>query len=206
MKRVRLLSKNINKLSLLAILISLMLLSANVNAQSGIKGCESPCNLIKNGDFSLGATGFTSALPQLCNSCTAGSWCVGPTFKSKCSSWPNTGGNPGAFLSIDGSENADNVDVWAKKVTLCQGVTYTFSFDVRNVYPDTFDIGAFFDSSSKLTAAVNLSTGWKTITVSGITGAGVHTISIRQLTKGAKRDFGIDNVFFGFCSCECKPN
>lgn len=195
--------------SLQMLVVGLVIFSGFTTVSAQIKDCDSPCNMIKNGDFSMGNVGFTSGLTYRCNACQAGNYCVGPLFNSECNLWPATGGNPGNFLIVDGSNANDNVDVWKKTVKTCKGVTYTFSFQAKNVYTGAdavVNVGMMIDGNLKQTAAVNSNTGWTTYSYSFTATGSSCNLALRQLTKGQKRDFGIDNVFFGFCSCTCTPD
>ncbi|NNL93035.1 MAG: hypothetical protein HKO66_12420, partial [Saprospiraceae bacterium] len=101
--------------------------------------CDCPgnsVNLVTNGDFSSGKTGFTSDLP--CNSnCGHGSYSIGTNFKTKCSGWPNvpdhTGGTPGNLMIIDGDPNNYPI-VWSQQVNVTPGETYCFSYWTASVY------------------------------------------------------------------------
>jgi hypothetical protein len=185
-------------------------LTMNSNALAQIKGCEHPCNLIRNGDFSGGNTGFTSDLPYKGNACSAGHIFVGTKFSDECSLWPTTGDHTtgtGNFLIIDGSSSTNNVDVWKKTLTgACANQTYTFSFWAKNVYgaSGAFSLGFIINNTLVAGGTVSInSSGW---TQYSVTWTGTPTsIALRQLTAGEKRDFGIDDIFFGFCPCACNP-
>jgi hypothetical protein len=198
----------IKKIFLIAMMI-VASLTINSVAKAQIKGCSDPCNLIKNGDFSAGNTGFTSALPYKGNACAAGHYYVGSKLSDECSKWPSTGDHTtgtGDFLIIDGSDTKNDVDVWKKTLTgACPNQTYTFSFWAKNVYgaSGAFDLGIIINGT-QVGASVNINTsGW---TQYSVTWTGTPTsIALRQLTAGEKRDFGIDDIFFGFCRCACNP-
>lgn len=190
----------------------LVFVSVNVSAQ--IFGCDSSCNLIKNGNFSMGNTGFTSDLPFNCT-CGAGTYCVGPMFKSKCSSWPTTTDHTGAgkYLLIDGHPTAPK-DVWKKTVPVCKGVKYTFSFWSKNVYGTmpsaAVEVGVYINGTLQVPLAIVNTVIWKQYTITWTAGTtGLVPLKLRQMTGGGYRDFGIDDIFFGFCKkdhCACNPN
>src|SRR5690606_92478 len=89
---------------------------------------NSCCNILINGDFELGNTGFTSNLPQNCQ-CLANSYCVGSNFQDKCPGWQNVVGHGGSgqFLIVDGNSNSA-VDVWQNTVIISNAGEYCFSF------------------------------------------------------------------------------
>jgi hypothetical protein len=186
-----------------------LLLAAFSTSRAQIKGCETPCNLIKNGDFADGNAGFTSDLGPGCNSCTAGTFCVGPQLTTKCSTWPanspdhTTGTGP--YLLIDGFAGNGFKDVWKKPLPVCKGITYTFSFWAKNVYAGSIDVGMMINGVNVSTASVATTT-WRQYSATWTSAtSGTITIALRQLTGGAYRDFGVDDIFFGFCACACTP-
>lgn len=185
----------------------------NASATFAKAPCANPCNLLKNGDFSLGNTGFTSDLPMLVNACSAGHYAVGPTFSSECNSWPSgfdhtVGTSAGKFLSIDGS-TVTSANVWVKRLSgLCQG-TYTFSFWAKNVYgaSGNFDISININpvgmTGSTQTIVHIDSQTWKQYSV---TFTGIPTLlALQQLTAGDFRDFGVDDIMLTYCpeTCHC---
>jgi len=187
-----------------------------------IIGPHSPCptlvNLIPNGNFMYGNDGtFQSDLLAGCASCTAGTYCVGKDIKTKCSSWPAStwdhtlNNSSGSYLLVDGNPSAPST-VWFTNVKVCKGVTYTFSFWAKSLYPDAFNLGFMINNNLAAvpgsTVTVSGASVWRKYTISWPctlpTGTTVP-IGIRQITGGHKRDFGIDDILFGYC-CECnKP-
>ena len=177
------------------------------------KNCTSEVNLLTNGNFMYGNDGsFQSDLALGCNKCVGGTYCVGNQFSSKCSAW-NTAGfdhtlntSSGSFFLVDGSPNTPSV-IWSDSVCVCAGKTYTFSFWVKSIYPaaqQTFDLGMLIDGNNEQTITVAQQTPtWIQYQVSWTSSeTKCLPIAIKQLTGGAYRDFGIDDIFFGFC-CPC---
>lgn len=169
--------------------------------------CPTPINLLTNGSFTYGNDGsFQSGLPQKCNSCTAGSYCVGNQFKAKCSAWPansfdHTFGNAlGNYLLIDGHPSRP-ATIWADSVCVCEGVTYTFSFWAKSVYPiskQNFDVGLMIDGLQNNVNIAQTTPAWTQYEVTWISNKkACIPISIQQLTGGAFGDFGIDDIFLG---------
>lgn len=187
------------------------LLATTLLFQTFFLNAQTSCNLVTNGDFEAGNTGFTSQLTLNCNSnnCSTGAYCVTTNFKLKCSSWPNfsdhTPTGVGNFLAIDGSTSAAK-DVWSTPITVAIGTPYTFSFWYASIYPSTsqsFDLGMIVNG--KLVNTINVSQTtpnvlkWVQYTFSGTTTMNISTIAIRQLTPGAFRDFGLDDIVFSAC-------
>lgn len=178
--------------------------------------CPTLVNLVKNGNFMYGIDGsFQSDLPPGCGACSAGSYCTGKEFRTKCSSWPaNTwdhtlGTASGSYLLVDGNPSQPST-VWFTNVPVCKGVTYTFSFWAKSLYTDPFTLGLMINSTTVPVSTVTVAgaSAWRQYSITWTcplpTGTMVQ-IGIEQLTAGHKRDFGIDDIFFGFC-CECnKP-
>lgn len=181
--------------------------------------CPDLVNLVPNGNFMYGNNGtFQSDLPPGCNACVAGGYCVGNQFRVKCSSWPagswdhTLGTSSGSYLLIDGNANQP-CNIWRTQVQVCGGRTYTFSFWAKSIYPDPFQLGFMINNLTVPTATSPSITGqsiWRqysttwTCSLSAGTTATIP-IGIRQMTAGHRRDFGIDDVFFGYC-CNCaKP-
>lgn len=188
--------------------LSFFLLPISYAQTSPIKGCENACNLIKNGDFEAGNTGFTSDFPQGCGRCSATSICVVTKFSDKCSLWPTAGVSntgTGKFLAVDGSNLKDGMLIWKKDLKgCCRGITYTFSFKAINLFgtagPDKITL--MINGSAYQTFTVD-SKVWTTYSCT-YTGC-ASTIALRQDTKAEKSDIGIDDIFFGFCTCACNP-
>jgi hypothetical protein len=176
--------------------------------------CPTVVNLISNGNFMYGNDGtFRSDLTPGCGSCTSGSYCVGKDFNAKCSIWPastwdHTLNTPsGSYLLIDGHPTVAST-VWFANVQVCKGKTYTFSFWAKSLYPDAFNLGIMINNATVPVSTVTLSgaSTWRQYSVTWPCTLPTGTIiqlGIRQLSGGEKRDFGIDDVFFGHCCDDC---
>ena len=192
--------KNMKKVFLLIFAIALHLVVLNA---------QTPCpNLVQNGDFELGNTGFTSRLAANCT-CTSESFCVTTNFSLKCTGWPNfadhTPTGVGNYLLIDGSATSAT-DVWSTTVKVTPGDPYTFSFWVASVYPTAqqiLDLGMMVNGVNvKPITFSQTSPEWTNYTFSGICPVDVTSlpIAIRQINGGGFNDFGIDDVSFTACS------
>jgi hypothetical protein len=203
-------NKSISKNTLLYGCINILLMLGSVSTDGQI-GCP---NLVVNGDFQAGNTGFTSGLALSCDpvECQVGSYCVGNEFRSKCNLWPDDFWDHtlmnanGSFMSIDGNLNSA-VDVWSTTVNVSTGVAYEFGFWAASVYnanSQQFDLGFVINSALQTpTAFISQTppawTYYSTTWVSNVTGT--IPISIRQMTAGAFRDFGLDDIRFSCVSC-----
>jgi hypothetical protein len=178
--------------------------------------CPTPLNLITNGNFMYGNDGsFQSGLAFSCNSCTAGSYCIGNQLTSKCNAWAaNTfdhtlGNASGSYMIVDG-DAAKPSTVWSSSVCVQNDVIHTFSFWVKSIYPaskQTFDLGFIIDGVNKKTVTIaQITPAWTKYEITWTSNkTACIPIAIQQLTGGAYRDFGIDDIFFGYCSdCNSK--
>ncbi|MBK6545872.1 MAG: hypothetical protein IPG12_11460 [Saprospiraceae bacterium] len=183
-----------------SLLYWLLLFQFNIQSLSGLSAQSSCCNILTNGNFESGNSEFSSGLPQNCM-CTASSYCIGPNFQSKCSGWPNlndhTGG--GNFLIIDGNSSG-LADVWIKTTPITSGTFYCFSFWVASVYNEAFTLGLFVNNTqvtgANFTIQQNIP-GWTQFTYNWIASTSGTSISLRQMTGGGLRDFGLDDLEFG---------
>ena len=192
-----------------------------------------PCpNLIRNGDFSLGDTGFTSGLLAGCtaaSNCNTGYYCVSNNFTNKCNSWPSVfdhtfGNTTGSFMSIDGTTTAAGAtEVWRNAaIPVSPNTTYKFSFWLNSVYStlpvgQSLNLDMFIDGNGSTAnptpiiitpvitqATLGSNSTWKQYSTLWVCPSGVTTVdlAIRQASSGAFRDFGLDDISFTCVSCE----
>ncbi len=163
-------------------------------------------NLVANPDFSLGNTGFGSAIPFNPTLCATNAYIVAPNFTNKCGGWtPGTDNTTGTgnFLIVDGPvAGGGPINVWTQVVTVCPNTAYTFSYWGRNQYAaNGFPIS--FNANGAVSTPANLPNGawgqfvW--IWNSGPTPPPTITIALTIPNGNAWRDFGIDDIFFGYC-------
>ncbi|MEM8907747.1 MAG: T9SS type A sorting domain-containing protein [Bacteroidota bacterium] len=185
-------------------------LGCTATAEVTVVVVECPCDeLVVNGDFSAGNTGFTSGLPSVCD-CQSGSYCVTTNAKLKCNNslWNPilAPGGSGNYLVVDGR---NNTTIWNQTVNVNGGLTYYFCFDY---YPNvsgggtpelTVEIVQGGSVIATLGATKGSSGSWQTICFSGWTATvnGSVELRIRQTTAPQYSDYGIDNIRF---SCK-KP-
>lgn len=170
-------------------------------------------NAVTNPAFSAGpASVIGSTLPIETGNCTAGSYKVGPTFYNKCTAWPATiydhtvGTSAGQFLMIDNASNTIVQTAWSQLVSVTGGKTYTFSFWSNCLYSDIthpVTIDMYVDGVIRGTAtAMGPVQQWRQYSCTYT--APMTTVVMLKLdvrgTSAEFRDFGIDDIFFGYCA------
>jgi gliding motility-associated-like protein len=94
-------------------------------------------NLINNGDFSLGNTGFTSAYNFASPNTTEGEYFVGSNpqaWNTSLSSCPDHTNGTGNMMLVNGAPIAD-VNVWTETITVVPNTNYAFSTWIQALYP-----------------------------------------------------------------------
>ena len=162
--------------------------------------------LIYNGNFNSGDTGFFSNLKDTCI-CKIGSYCVTTNSFLKCNNFyhvsDHTSGN-GDFLVVDGSQTSNKI-IWEQNISVVAGTTYHFSFWLHPAVSDGFfkanlriDINNISQYSFSM---LNMAVQWnkQVITwVSNITGS--VPVTILQTNSGDYGyDYGIDDISFNAC-------
>ena len=91
--------------------------------------------LVVNGYFDAGNSGFTSDLNSICGSCVTpavyGSYCVSGLSTFKCSAFNLFGGHTSSFMMIDGDDSLPR-NVWQEQVYLDSSALYKFCFFVNS--------------------------------------------------------------------------
>ncbi len=183
---------------------------------SSSEKCDNYIELVTNGSFEDGNTGFSSGLVEDC-SCAWSSYCVASNAKDKCSNnlWnpipPSSGQN---YLIVDGKVEG-NGTFWMQDIQITEGIEYTFSFDY---FPDISGSGLptiqveLIDPSTQniittLVSSINGTSGtWTTHShnwESNFTGEVL--IKMKHIDAPGWSDFGIDNIKFGHCE-DCNKN
>ncbi|MBL7813424.1 MAG: HYR domain-containing protein [Saprospiraceae bacterium] len=170
---------------------------------SVVNGQTSCPNLVTNGDFEAGNTGFTSIYPSNCT-CTLGTYCVNTNMNLKCSTLGNVAdrnAGTGKFLIVQGNGNAA-LNAWSTTVTVTPNAPYTFSFWVRGVNPLPTVLAMMVNNVNVKQITASGASGWVQHTFSGITPSGVTSlpIAIRQISFGEVYNYGIDDISFISCS------
>ena len=173
-------------------------------------------NLIVNGDFSAGNSGFTSGyayVPQPASPATGPgspptSWNettygVGANADLYHSLWYNVPAPSGAgnYLIVNGGIVTPLATAWAETVTVTPNTWYTFTADFASIYPDnpaTVDFYAGADLVGSYTPSGTpggwgaFSGGWYSGSASSVTLSLVDAVAI-----ASGDDFGVDNLAFG---------
>lgn len=168
-------------------------------------------DLVVNGDFSAGNTGFSSTY----NYCNTGN-CLQPESSYAVGTNPNfyhgsfvgsdhTTGN-GNFMIVNGS-GTPNTSIWCQTIPVSPNSIYIFSTWVCSVNPSSpaqlqfsingSSIGPVFSAPSSTNTWANFFTTWN----SGSNTTATICIVNQNTTLGGN-DFGIDDIFFQKC---CAP-
>jgi hypothetical protein len=181
-------------------------------------------NLIVNGDFSAGNTGFSSTLGANNPLCTVESYAIGNDFPVLCNLWPagvfdhTVGNSTGSFMMIDGGTNPTSAPIiWSQPVNFIQNTTYCFSFWTASVYcadQQNFDLLIYVNSYVNPTAPTSSGVAQANIVEQCQPGqsfvptwiqhsytwtcpvgfVGPYELVIQQLSPGAFTDFGLDDL------------
>ncbi len=118
------------------VLLASILFSPNILSQCS--ACEEEVQLIQNGNFSQGNTGFSTDLSLgtgfLCPLCPEGTYGVGQfawLFHSDFIGQDHTNPPFGQFMIINGTAQ-EGVSVWCQNVNVAPNTNYTFSYWVRD--------------------------------------------------------------------------
>ena len=116
-------------------------ISAQVQAQC-TGSCPSGPNLVVNGDFSAGNTGFSSNYNLLNNASWPMNYCitndvsVNPGGSTPCADHTTGSGN---YMYVDGSNTTIGTIIWKETVAVTPNTNYYFSFWFCNTNPNSFD-------------------------------------------------------------------
>jgi gliding motility-associated-like protein len=164
-------------------------------------------NMVTNGDFSLGNTGFTSDYTYLVNAgggaqgvygvaTTAVSWFQ---FFPSCNVEHTTG--TGKMMVIDGSTlNAGNDKVWGQTITVQPNQTYTFSYWIQTVaLPSPANIEVKINGvvvGTNLAPSAECSWALRTYTWnSGTSTSAQIALYDKEISSGGN-DFSLDDISF----------
>ena len=173
--------------------------------------------LVANGHFEQGATGFTSQYNN-CASCFAGvggelfenQLVVGLNANQHHVAFSGTGqGGGGNFMMVNGSSQA-NTNVWCQTIDVQANTYYEFSAWVASIFaqsPAQLQFQANGVLLGPVFTAPNSVNTWNQFFSVWFSGAStsVSICIINQNTATAGNDFGIDNISFKAClSCEAE--
>jgi hypothetical protein len=170
------------------------------NAVSQAQPCGS--NLITNGDFEAGFTGFASGYTFKTDGPGTGEMIPENTFGvdvNVSAYHPSiTGvGRSGKFLMVNGNTGTIKT-VWSQDVNVVAGKTYNFSAFAQRLAGGNQAILRFSVGSDLLATYSPVAAGWNEVTgVYSATTTGTITLSIVDANlAAASNDFGIDDISF----------
>ncbi len=166
----------------------------------GIYSCQvtySTGNLVTNGDFSAGNTGFSTQFNYSTTLVNDGNYYIGTNAASYHNQFSGTGS--GNFMIVNSGWPSAHFYVWCQTITVCPEQTYALSYKVRtlsNAQPARLQ---WWVDGSSTGPEVTLPSfgGWQTITHSYTTGEGQTEASfcLRVMSgDGVGNDFGIDDI------------
>ena len=195
----------------LFIFFSLIFLNLQLYSQCPSGTAPTGKNLVVNGNFSAGNTGFSSAYGY-CNSSNClypeSLYAIGTNanfYHSAFSGHDHTTGN-GNFMVVNGA-GTPNSSVWCQTISVSPNSIYIFSTWVCSVHPTSpaklqFSIngvllGPVFTAPSTTNTWTNFSATWNSGSNSSI-----NICIVNQNTTAGGNDFGLDDIFFQKC---CTP-
>jgi gliding motility-associated-like protein len=154
--------------------------------------------LITNGNFSSGNTGFTTQFNYNSNLNVDGNYWIGTNAATYHPQFSGTGS--GNFMILNSGWPVATWLVWCQDVVVCPGQTYTLSYRARTLSNATparlqWEIDGVDLGPEVLLPAFG--TGWQTITQSWTTGANQSSASIclRVMSgEGIGNDMGLDDI------------
>jgi len=174
---------------------------------------SSGSELITNGDFSSGNSGFTSAYsyhPASYVGGNAGTYTVGSNPHSwntdlvSCADHTGSGGN---MLLVNGASTA--ISAWSQTVTVTDSTNYVFSFWLNQLYPVSNPQIQFKVNGVQVGSVYDLSgTGtWQQVFFNWSSGASTSAvISIVDLNTGLLgNDFAVDDISMKLATCGIQP-
>lgn len=202
----------IHSLLLIALSIGLSFLSSGALAQCG--DCQFLSeNLVENGDFEAGNTGFTSdyALATVNGPwgllSYEGQYVIGSNannFHSFFQGFDHTNPPFGNYMMVNGS-SVPNTNVWCQSIEVIPGQWYDFSAWVRNIdtNPDnsTYAELQFFIDGDPIGAPFTADGGWEEIAVQWFSEdyTNIDICLKNQQNEGGGNDFGVDDISFITC-------
>lgn len=183
-----------------------------VNAQCG--ACEYLTeNLVVNGDFSSGNSGFTTEYSLATVSGTYGLLSNGGTygvgtnansFHDFFAGTDHTNPGTGNYMIVNGS-NVGGTLVWCQTITVVPNTEYSFSAWARNVDTNAgntiFANLQFLVDGNALGAPFEVPGNWQNFSSTWNSGAetSIEICLVNQQTNGGGNDFGIDDITFTAC-------
>lgn len=155
-------------------------------------------NLVTNGNFSAGNTGFSSDFSYNSNLTSDGRYYIGTNAANHHPQFSGTGS--GNFMMVNSGWPSALYHVWCQQVTTCPGQTYTLSYRARTLSNEIPARLQWWIDGAPVGPEVNLpafGSGWQTITQTWTTATGqtAPTICLRAMSgEGVGNDFGLDDI------------
>ena len=166
-------------------------------------------NLVTNGDFSSGNTGFTTGYTSDCGNAPLGEtkYCVNTNPNIQHGAWSACGDHTtgtGNMMILNGTSTA-GVNVWSQTVTVLPNTCYNFSTWATSIYsgnPAKIRLTINADSQPYTQLSANTCTWQQVSTVwnSGASTTAILTIWDDDLNPGGN-DFAIDDISFVQTAC-----
>lgn len=169
-------------------------------SEPGIYACQvsySTGNLVTNGDFSAGNTGFSTQFNYSTALVNDGNYYIGTNAASYHNQFSGTGS--GNFMIVNSGWPSAHFYVWCQTITVCPSQVYTLSYRVRtlsNAQPARLQ---WWVNGSASGPEVTLPSfgSWQTITHSFTSGPEQYSASfcLRAMSgDGVGNDFGLDDI------------
>jgi gliding motility-associated-like protein len=160
-------------------------------------------NIITNGNFSAGNTGFTSAYNYATPNVTEGQYFVGPNpqaWNGSLSNCPDHTTGNGNMMLVNGSPTP-NVNVWRQTVTVTPNTNYAFSTWIQALWPPNpaqlqfsingRSIGNTITASLPTCTWTQFFTTWNS---GNSTTANISIVNVNTQIQG--NDFALDDISF----------
>lgn len=191
-----------------SLFVLLLVASVSLLAQCPPNSIGDTTNLVINGDFEQGNTGFTSQY-LYCNNFNClqpeATYAVGPDasfFHTGFTGFDHTTGS-GNFMVVNGS-GTPNTNIWCQTINVDQNTTYLFSAWVQTCVASSPAILQFRINGNLIGSpftAPSFTNQWIQFNASWVSGNNTTaTICIvNQNTSTSGNDFGIDDIVFTEC-------
>lgn len=197
------------KVSISSLLVLFVTLSYFGKAQCG--NCEVFTDVITNGDFADGNSGFATDLSLgtgfFCPLCPEGTFAIGSFaffYHSDFTGQDHTNPPNGQFMIVNGTAE-EGINVWCQQVEVQQNTTYTLRFWVRDVSTNSNPhpmgvLQASFNGELTGTSIVAQG-GWQEHTVSWNSGPLTEVeVCIQNFqSNSGGNDFGLDDISMTAC-------
>ncbi|MCB9233098.1 MAG: gliding motility-associated C-terminal domain-containing protein [Bacteroidia bacterium] len=179
--------------------------AASINAPTaGIYWCQVTCltgNLVTNGDFSGGNTGFSSNYIYSTNLNPEGRYWVGPNANTVHPGFQGTAhGGSGNFMVVNGSGTPGS-NVWCQTINVVPNTNYNFSTWVTSVVGSSPALLQFNINGSAIGPIFTApNTTWTWTQFNAVWNSGAATTAticiVNQNTNLGGNDFGLDDITF----------